>query len=632
MMTTRHGQTRRRTKGRPRQRGAALIITVVVVMLLTTLALTMATFTVTEERTATTYRDALQVRQVAEAGIRVAQEMFRTPDDRDIVPLHSVASAGTASDYWGANAGAIDTQLNAIGIWRAVRTGASPAQYSGNDNRFFQGPFKDSWDQVFGGTYSGVAANDRYDVKFSCTNPTTGAAIATPANCWLDRKVNALLDPGLVSGQPNFTLQTGRITDISFYGPPTVNGRAYGLATVRVTATKFDTDGTTPVARETLEAVIIDVTPKPAVLGNGDILFKTTAGVMCGDGCEQIHANGNATVGSITGGQAPMVTATGTVSGGSGSTKNNATAVVTPRINPWDLEYKPRLASELDKYYLLAARPLHTDWTDNDPTTTMAPRRCGIANSSWCQDYGLEYTSVTAALPNVPKNRTAIDVPHMYKWNTASDGWTLCTLGTALSGGALCPGAPTFSVTTGADQVIAGGGTGDTNDLPFRKDTYPVTEFSIGSAQVGATVLIDGKFRKHGAMSTTMSVIAVGSMDLSSSTTWAPALSNRVMWISGRDIDTHSNCCAPSNTCATNLGLPAWAAIIAAHEQLKTGSQNALLGVLIGENRVQYDPYVGGTLAIDSDNGDHGSLCGLPEWPWTLPVTPAVASMKTATN
>jgi hypothetical protein len=47
---------------------------------------------------------------------------------------------------------------------------------------------------------------------------------------------------------------------------------------------------------------------------------------------------------------------------------------------------------------------------------------------------------------------------------------------------------------------------------------------------------------------------------------------------------------------------------------------------------VQYDPLVSGTLAINSDNGDHASLCGMPDWPWTMPVTPAIASMKTATN
>jgi len=624
-MTKARNATPSRNPRRKRERGAALIITVVVVMLLTTLALTMAAFTVTEERSATTYRDSLQVRQVAEAGIRVAQEMFRTPGDNQLVPLWSLASAG-GGDYWGANPTDIETRLNAIGVWRAVRTGANPVRYSGNNNRFFQGPFKDTWDQVFGGVYDPVVANDRFDLKFNCTNPTSGAVVAA-TDCWLESNINALLNP---APGGNFTLDTGRVTDISFYGPPLVNGRAYGLATIRVTATKFDEDGTTVVARETLEAVIIDINPKPAVLGNGDIIFKTHAGVMCGDGCEQIHANGNATVGTITGGQNPMVTATGSISGGSGSTKPGAKNVSTPEINPWDLEYKPRISAELDKYYLLAARQVDGEWLDNDPTTVTPDRRCGVENAALCQDYGLEYTASDASPPNVPRPRTVADLPRMYKWNATTNGWTECNTGNALSGGATCPGAPTFSVTRAADLAVSGAG--DLNDLPFAKDRVPMTEFRIGSAQIGATVLVDGKFYKQGNMNTTMSIIAAGSIDLQSQSEFAPALSNRALFISGRDIHTHANCCAPSNTCATNLGMPAWAGIIASHEQLATGSQNVLLGVLIGENRVNYDPHVNSTLAIDSDNGDHGSLCNLPDWPWAMPVIPAIASMKTATN
>ena len=350
MITMRNDKTLPVTRSRPRERGAALILTVVVVMILTTLALTMATFTITEERTATTYRDSMQTRSVAEAGVRIVQEMFRTPDDAQLIPVYSSTAVADDTDpvtapnwhYWGATAGVVSTQLNEIGVWRKARTGAAPALYSGNDNRFFMGPFMDSWDQVFGGVYDAIPANDIYDVKFNCTNPTTGVLITNAATtCWLDTKINALLSP-----DADYNEDTGRITDISFYAPPSEGGRAYGLTTVRVTATKYDDDGITVLARETIESVIIDITPKPAVLGNGDIVFVTQAGVMCGDGCEQIHANGNANVGSISGGTDPMVSATGTVTGGSGSNKNNANNVKAPRINPWDLAYKPTVAVE----------------------------------------------------------------------------------------------------------------------------------------------------------------------------------------------------------------------------------------------------------------------------------------------
>jgi hypothetical protein len=612
---------------RSRERGAALILTVVVIMVLTTLALAMATFTVTEERTAVTYRDALQTRMIAEAGVRIVQEMFRSPNDRRFVPLYGAGQTADdtnsppAWDYWGDDEAEIEGQLNEIGIWRANRTGATPAKYSGSFNRFFQGTFKDTWDQVFGGTYSQTAANDRYDLKINCTNPATNAVVAGD-DCWLDQKINSLL----ADGGTDYNLDSGRITDISFYAPPSAAGNSYGLATVRVTASKFDADGTVS-ARETIEAVIIDTTPKPAVLGNGNIVFKTQAGVMCGDGCEQIHANGNATVGTISGGADPMVTATGTVSGGSGSTKPGATTVVTPEINPWDLEYKPKVASELAKYYLLAARPLDGVWTDNDVTNNTPPRTCGLNNLGACQDYNLEYTPAPA---NTPKVRTATDVPQMYRWDSAKEGWTLCSSGLALSGGVACPGAPTFSVSRQADLVVAGGA--DTSHLPFNKNIVPRTEFTITSAQTGATVLIDGKFYKNGNMDTTMSIIAAGTIGFHASSTWAPALSNKVMWIAGRDLDTHSNCCAPSNTCATNLTQPAYAAVIAAHEQIVNDSQHAILGVLIGENRVNLDLSVNSTLAIDSAKGDHGSLCGNPAWPWALPVTPGIASMKSASR
>ena len=613
----------RQKLNRARERGAALIITVVVVMILTTLALAMATVTVTEERTAATYRDSMQTRMLAEAGVRIVQEMFRTPTDRNLVPLYGVGETaeGAGWDYFGADEGEIDDELAKIGVWRATRTGATPAKYAGSDNRFFLGTFKDSWEQVFGGSYSQTAANDRYDLKFNCTDPATGTKIANAATkCWLDTKINGLL----LDGGTNYNLDTGRITDISFYAPPSAGGDAYGLATVRVTAEKFDADGTVN-SRETIEAVIIDTTPKPAVLGNGDIVFKVGAGVMCGDGCEQIHSNGNAIVGSISGGVEPMVTAFGTVTGGGSGAKGGQKKIVTPEINPWDLEYKPKVASELAKYYLLAARPLDGIWTDADPSNNIPPRRCGVDNLSLCQDYTLEFTP---APDNVPKPRTAADLPHMYKWDTAKEGWTLCSNGTALAGGVACPGAPTFSVSRMADLPVDG--TGDENDLPYNKNMLPRTEFSIGSAQNGATVLVDGKFRKHGNMDTTMTIVSVGTLTFHSSSTWAPAMSNKVMWITGRDLYTHSNCCAPSNTCSTNLTQPAYASIIAAHEQIYTHSQNALLGVMIGENRVNRDDTVNNTVAIDSDKGDHGSICGNPSWPWALPVTPGIASMKSA--
>lgn len=614
MTTRRDSETRTRP---PRNdRGAALILTVVVVMVLTTLALTMATFTTTEERTANTYRDAMQTRAIAEAGVRIVQEAFRSPDDRALVPLYNAAAVASntvppAYDYFGTTDAQINTQLEALGIWRAVRVGANPPLYSGNQNRFFQPPFKDNWAQVFAGLYNPDPNLDVYDLKFNCTNPTTGAVVPA-ADCWLEANFNSLLE-----NTGDVHTQTGRITDISFYGPPTENGKAYGICTVRVTAEK--TDGPV-VTRETVEAVIVDLNPKPAVLGNGSIVFKVQAGTLCGDGCEQIHANGDADVGPITGGKDPMVTATGDITGGATSKDPGATAVVAPEINPWDLNYRPTLSTELDKYYLVASRQLDAVWTDNNPANP-APRPCGLGLYSWCQDYNLEYTEAGAVKPD----RTAGSTPYMYKWDVVNNEWDECGSGINLS----CSlGGPTFTVDRNNDLAVAG--TGDNNEIPFRKDRVPKTRFQIQTPMDGATVLVDGQFYKHGAMTATMTIVAAGSIEIESSTTWYPAMQNRTMWVSGRDIKTHANCCAPSNTCATNLGVAAAAGIIAAHEQIATGSQNALLGLLIAEHKVDYDDMITSNLAINSDNGDHGSLCNKPSWPWTMPVKPGLASLKTA--
>ena len=610
---------------RRNDRGAALILTVVVVMVLTTMALTMATFTTSEERTANTYRDSMQTRAVAEAGVRMVQEMFRNPTDRALVPLYNGAAGADsvtdppAYDYWGANQAQMDTQLNEIGIWRKDRAGAVPNRYTGANNAFFSPPFNGSWASAFGGTYDPVAAADSWDLKFSCRNPANGNFIANYEDeCWL-QQLNNMLVP-----DDNVNLDTGRITDISLYGPPIANGRAYGIATVRVTAEKRSGGDTGEVlSRETVEAVIIDLNQKPAVLGNGDIIFKVQAGTLCGDGCEAIHANGDANVGPISGGKDPMVTATGTVTGSATSTKSNTKTITAPEINPWDLTYRPTNSTELGKYYLVAARRLDLVWRDGILNNSPGPRPCGLNNFSTCQDYNLEYTAANVEKPA----RTATDVPYMYKWNSLLNEWIECGSGTNLS----CSlGGPTFSVSRAPDVID--NSAGDTADLPFNRNRVPKTVFQLQNAFAGATVLVDGGFYKHGAMTATMTIVAAGSIEVHSSTTWYPAMSNRAMWIAGRDFKAHSNCCAPSNTCATNLGVPSAAGIIAAHEQIETGSQNALLGLIIAENRVNKDDKVNSALAINSDNGDHGSLCNLPDWPWTIPVRPGLASMKTAAN
>ena len=601
---------------RRRQRGAALILTVVVIMILTTVGMAMVTFTTTEERTATAYRDTLQVRSVAEAGVRMVQMMFNDPDERQLVPRFELTAtaptAGGPYDYNGTDEPTTEASLNSIGIFRANRVGATPAKYTGANDRFFRGPFGESWANVFGGAYT---PSNIYDLKFNCTNPTTNAVVA---NCWLNNNINSLLQTS-----PDWNLDSGRITDISFYAAPAVNGIQYGITTIRVTAEKRINGEL--LASETIEAVIGDNNTKPAVLGNGSVNIASSAGTACGDGCEQIHANGNVTVaGNAAGGEDPIVTATGTVNGPAPPiSQAGAPAVLTPEINPWDLAYKPKDAVQLSKYYLLASRPLDAVWTDGIPGTNPPPRPCGVNGLSQCQDYNLEYDTAGNAKPA----RTATMTPHMYRWNAGASEWSLCSSGTTLT---CAGGGPTFNVIRAADVTVSGAG--DNADLPFNVTRVPMTSFDVSTKEDGATLLVDGKFDKHGSMDAQMSVIAAGSIKLHSSTTWSPSLSNRVMWLSGRDVSLFSNCCAPSNTCATNLTNTAYASVMAAHEQFDAGSQTALFGVVIAENKTYHDNTVPGPLAIDAPNGDHGYSCGQPEWPWTLPTRAVIVSMKSSTN
>lgn len=615
-----------RRRASSRDRGAALILTVIVIMVLTTLGLAMVAFTTTEERTATTYRDSLQTRALAEAGVRVVQEMFRNPEDRNLVPLHDPATvAATTYDYYGTSDTDINTTLNAIGIWRKDRSGATPARYSGNNNKFFYPPFRASWSQTFGGTYSTTPSLDIYDLRFNCfQNGGTSTTLIADADtkCWLDTKINSLLTG--TSTATDWNLRPGKITDISFYGPPAVAGSSYGITTVRVTAEKHDNQGNL-LARETTVALIGDRNPEPAVLGNGNIELGTSMGdILCGDGCEQIHSNGTANVGNnVSGGQTPIVTAVGTATGG-GSTQSGASHVTSPEINPWDDIYKPSSAADEALFYLVAARPLPAVWTDGN-NTHPASRDCGY---STCQDYGLEYP---AGSTTANTRRLATDTPNMYKWHVTNKEWTPCgATGNALS----CDGL-SFTVVPADDFEDVVAGASDTASVPHNKNRRPMTTFTITAKLDGATVLVDGKFIKTtpGNLDPAMTIIAAGSIIVSSNNDWMPAsATQRAMWISGRDISAQANCCTPSNQCATNLANDAAQGIYGAHEQIQSTANTVFTGILIAENRAHLDPTVSSSNAIDVPSGSHGYKCGTPSWPWVRATKPEIFSITTATD
>jgi hypothetical protein len=618
-----------------RERGAALILTVIVIMVLTTLAFAMVTFTTTEERTASTFRDSLQARATAEAGVRIVQHMFEDFQDRDYVPRYNstATTAGAAYDYYMSAEADVETTLNALGIWRSARVGAIPARYTGGNGNMFQPPFS-SWANTFGGTYS-AGGTDNFDLKFNCVNPADPTVRIADSACWLQTNIN-----NRFVTDTDWNLDVGRITDISFYAPPgdAATGKSYGITTIRVTAEKRTSwPSGQLLARETVIAVIGDATPKPAVFGDGDVnIGDQGTRLLCGDGCQQVHANGNIAVGPISGGEDPMVTSSGgSISGGGTSTEVLTNDLMAPEINPYDLTYKPATTAELNKYYLLTSRRLDAIWRDGNAGNNPGPRACGNLQLSWCQDYNIEFQTDGTAQPartavNDATNdlTTRADDPHMYKWNSAANEWTECTL--AVSATLSCVGGPTFAVTRFAD----GAGGADANaDLPYNVNRVALTRFEIQTGQDGATVLVDGKLYKQGSFNARMSIIAVGSIHLHSSTTWEPAMSNKSMWISGRDVYFHSNCCASRNTCTADALTAQESGIVAAHEQIMGDSNSSSAGIMLAENAVNYDTLVNSaTQAINLPQNDHAYMCGEPTWPWTLPTTPVILSMTTAAD
>ena len=118
---------------------------------------------------------------------------------------------------------------------------------------------------------------------------------------------------------------------------------------------------------------------------------------------------------------------------------------------------------------------------------------------------------------------------------------------------------------------------------------------------------------------------------MSANTDWFPAsTTQRAMWISGRDISLHSDCCTGSNNCANNLANNAAQGIIASHEQTEATAQTSLAGIIIAESRVNHDPTVNSALALDVRQGDHDYACGVPSWPWVRPTKPELFSLTTA--
>ncbi|HVT44778.1 MAG TPA: pilus assembly PilX N-terminal domain-containing protein [Thermoanaerobaculia bacterium] len=619
------------------QRGVALIMTIVVTLILSLIGLSMLSFTETEERTAVTHRDEVQVDAVAEAGVRLVQQMFRNPAG----PLVPQYTTGTPGDWEFTT----EAHLNAMGVARATR--GARGIYTGAGDQLFQGPFSGDWAQVFGGDRDA----NTYDLRFSCDG------IAS-ADCFLDQKLNSLLTN---TTNPEWNNNVGRITDIRLFEPPISGSKMWGYATVLVTATKFDAAGNV-VATETLEAILGADTSRPAILADGNLEIESSSH-FCGNSCETLHANGNIKLygsGSMSGGD-PTVTATGTVDE-SGTpiipeAKEGVDRIEPPRINPWDTTYRPTTEAGLEKYYLMTTRTPSAVWTDDDASTSAAGVSC--ANASTCQDYGL-----TAAA------RTAGAAGKLYRWDRHNDNWDL--IETQPSGGTLftqITNLQFFVRSDTADVTDVGGSADDGIEPPFEKSIVPRTFFQLESGtnptadtdpQQGITLLVDGAFALKKDMGNDypdsgqpwkVSIIAVGGIWTGGSQYLAPALLNKVLLISGRDLFIESS--FNNNTftfggtdyCTSGTAttpppensdvVKVMSAVFAAHEQLFIKSSGKFLGILVAENgtgsiriniehdydsadyKSPKDSELGDNAMLIDSSARHTYICDEPAWPWS---------------
>lgn len=623
-------------------RGAALVVTLIVTLMLSMLGMAVVSYSANEEKTAASWRDRAEVSQAARAGIRIAQRMFEAPDDALVVPIHGTHFTS-------------ETDLSRIGVFRTTR-GAVGSRYSGTDERLFRGPFRDGWERMFAGVRDPSSSTDWYDLRFSCIDPD-GDAIAT-AECWLDTHINALL--GHHGGAPS-----PKITELSFYAPPTLDGRRFGYATVRVTARKLDGRNRI-VASETLEAVLGNAIVQPSILTDGSI--EVVEGRFCGD-CQRMHANGDidATSGSFFSGARPSVSAAGEVRIGTSSSTpepaSGAGRIEPPAINPWDLLYRPTSAESLSKYYLLTSREPSAEWTDGDPATATPARDCG---PSRCQDYGLEYTAADVERPP----RSDGDQGRLYRWNEAAGNWDLLaeTTGDAVPReNALTIGSARFDFWPHADLVVPG--PSDGAHIPFNRGRAPAASFRLSAPLVpapdddaqGVTILVDGGVMIEapaGASDSELreawrvSIVAAGSIHFAASSHLDPALPNRVMLIAGRDITIDgelnstlaSACCtgAPLHlTAPEDAELAASSAIIAAHEQIMISGSATVLGVLVAENEINLDDdrdtsgfrsasstLMGSRAMYLAAGFRHARSCSVPVWPWPEPTRAAVLSLR----
>lgn len=238
------------------ERGSALLITMMVSVILTLLGLAFLTLSGQENQIAVNEREAKQVLYMAQAGAKIAAEWFQSPLPNDPVTLKN-------NDGFVPKRG----EMVFASIYNVKYKGGE----SGTDdtgNILFDRPFRGVPKDTFRGT------EDNPDLRIS-----TGSNYLA--------RLNAVLDNGRNVDNSNAPWKWGtiRLTDIRVFSPPMIDGNRYGLATIRATATKFNTQGK-ELSTRTVYVTLNEVKfPRPTgpIDAKGSIDVKGASFVHWGD-------------------------------------------------------------------------------------------------------------------------------------------------------------------------------------------------------------------------------------------------------------------------------------------------------------------------------------------------------------
>lgn len=247
-----------------RERGSALLVTLMILVGLSLLGLGFVAMSETEGAIAINERNTNQTLHVAEAGAKTVVEWFQDPE-------------------WALAQGLMPANTNAIKVVRKLSLEATPTTYVYDSyykptGMLFDKPFRTNDGKFYGHENNpDILINDRtapafltqFNVALFNTDATPTTTAAECVGCDNDdggrvteiRIYAPPVDGGFTNAAPGWTTAAGIPAAQGYiYG-----GSRYGIATIKVTATKFNrgncgpfTSGCTALAQRVVKAVIAE--------------------------------------------------------------------------------------------------------------------------------------------------------------------------------------------------------------------------------------------------------------------------------------------------------------------------------------------------------------------------------------